>query len=207
MVIDIPIEDLMKYLENLYSAREYLIKQSRDILTLCRRAIVLCIHDNPEAARYVSELMMLFEKYKEFAKMYPQLFFSNFYRSIESEYVEAIEFCSIIRGNKFPSYKDLDVSPTSFVLGLLDMLGELKRYSLELIKRERYDESLHVFEVAENIFNQLEELAFAENVITGLKRKLDIYRKVLDDWKELLIDIVSREKLKKIIEQVKSHQR
>jgi predicted translin family RNA/ssDNA-binding protein len=83
----------------------------------------------------------------------------------------------------------------------------LKRHSLRLIERGGYEESLKVFDIAESVFNQVEELAFAENIIPGLKRKLDIYRKVLDDWKELLIDIISREKLRKVLEGTKTSRR
>jgi predicted translin family RNA/ssDNA-binding protein len=36
-------EDLVKYLEALYTAREWLIKRSRDVLTLCRKAIAACM--------------------------------------------------------------------------------------------------------------------------------------------------------------------
>jgi len=90
---------------------------------------------------------------------------------------------------------------------LLDVIGELKRHSLRLIERGGYEESLKVFDIAESVFNQVEELAFAENIIPGLKRKLDIYRKVLDDWKELLIDIISREKLRKVLEGTKTSRR
>ncbi|MCI4436636.1 MAG: hypothetical protein JHC33_07480, partial [Ignisphaera sp.] len=50
---------------------------------------------------------------------------------------------------------------------------------------------------------QLEDFVFAENLVPGLKRKLDVYRKVLDDWKELLVDLISRERLRKLFEQVK----
>jgi predicted translin family RNA/ssDNA-binding protein len=83
----------------------------------------------------------------------------------------------------------------------------LKRHSLRLIERGGYEESLEVFDIAESVFNQVEELAFVENIIPGLKRKLDIYRKVLDDWKELLIDIISREKLRKVLEGTKTSRR
>lgn len=197
-------EDLVKYLEALYTAREWLIKRSRDVLTLCRKAIATCMRGDTGSSEHVNVLVRVFKEYREFAKAYPELYFSNFYRSIESEYVEAVELCYAIKEGGLLPYKSLDVAPASFILGLLDVIGELKRHSLRLIERGSYEESLKVFNIAESVFNQVEELAFAENIIPGLKRKLDIYRKVLDNWKELLIDIISREKLRKVLEGTKT---
>jgi len=199
--VGVSVEELQKYLESLYFAREWLIKHSRDVLTLCRKAIATCVRRNADSDKYVNALKKVFEEYREYAMRYPELYYSNLYRSIESEYVEAVEFCYMVKEGRVASQKELNVSPLSFLLGLLDSIGELKRYSLELIKRGRYDESVKVFEIAENLYNQVEELSFAENVVSGIKRKLDIYRKVLDDWKELLIDIISREKLRKVLEE------
>jgi translin len=196
-------EDLVKQLEALYTAREWLIKRSRDVLTLCRKAIAKCMRRDASSDEGVNELVKVFEEYREFAKAHPELYYSNFYHSIESEFVEAVEFCYVIKEGRLLPYKSLGVSPVSFILGLLDVIGELKRYSLGLVERGRYEESLKVFEIAENVFNQLEELAFADSVVPGLKRKLDIYRKVLDSWRELLIDVVSREKLRKVVEEAK----
>jgi translin len=201
--VDVFVEELQKYLESLYSAREWLIKRGRDVLTLCRKAIAVCMRGDDNSDEHVEALKRVFEEYREFAKTYPELYYSNFYYSIESEFVEAVEFCYVIREGRLLPYKSLGVSPASFILGLLDVIGELKRYSLGLVERGRYEESLKVFEIAENVFNQVEELAFADSVVPGLRRKLDIYRKVLDSWRELLIDMVSREKLRKVIEEAK----
>jgi translin len=201
--VDVFVEELQKHLESLYSAREWLIKRGRDVLTLCRKAVAVCMRGDVNSDEHVEALKRVFEEYREFAKTYPELYYSNFYYSIESEFVEAVEFCYVIREGRLLPYKSLGVSPASFILGLLDVIGELKRYSLGLVERGRYEESLKVFEIAENVFYQVEELAFADSVVPGLRRKLDIYRKVLDSWRELLIDMVSREKLRKVIEEAK----
>jgi translin len=201
--VDVFVEELQKYLESLYSAREWLIKRGRDVVTLCRKAVAACMRGDVNSDKHVEALKRVFEEFREFAKTYPELYYSNFYHSIESEFVEAVEFCYVIKEGRLLPYKSLGVSPASFILGLLDVIGELKRYSLGLVERGRYEDSLKVFEIAENVFNQVEELAFADSVVPGLRRKLDIYRKVLDSWRELLIDMVSREKLRKVIEEAK----
>ncbi|MEM0026877.1 MAG: hypothetical protein QXT53_02075 [Ignisphaera sp.] len=197
------IGDVKTYLEMLSSAKENAIKLSRDILVYCRRLITSCLYDNcnPE---YAKKLKESFSMFREQIIQHPELLHSNFYISIESEYVEAIIFYHIIVENKFKMFNELNiVHPASYILGLLDVIGELKRYSLELVEKGKHDESLKIFKLAEKIFNEISELSHVENVVPGLKRKIDVYRKVLDDWRELLIDLLSRIKLVRTIESIR----
>ncbi|MCI4436635.1 MAG: hypothetical protein JHC33_07475, partial [Ignisphaera sp.] len=75
MSVEIRIDEIMKYFEELYSAREWLIKRSRDILTLCRKAIVSCLRESSESTKYVNELMSLFKEFKDYAMRYPDLYY------------------------------------------------------------------------------------------------------------------------------------
>ncbi|MEL9940038.1 MAG: hypothetical protein QW632_00965 [Ignisphaera sp.] len=200
------INDVKTYLEILSNAKENAIKLSRDILVYCRRLIISCLYNdcNTEYAKKLEEAFSVFRKQ---VMQHPELLYSNFYTSVEAEYVEAITFYHIVAENKFKTFNELNiVRPASYILGLLDVIGELKRYSLELIEKDKYDESLKIFKLAEKIFNEVSELGHLENVVPGLKRKIDVYRKVLDDWRELLIDLLSRIRLVRTIESARTGQ-
>ncbi|MDK6029036.1 hypothetical protein QPL79_06630 [Ignisphaera sp. 4213-co] len=196
------LRSVKEYLETLSNTREHVIKLSRDVLTQCRRLITRCLYGDCNN-KYVKSLEEAFNMFKNYAMQHLEIYYSSFYSMVESEYVEAIQFYYIVNEGKIKTVNELNVHPASYVLGLLDVIGELKRYSLELIEKERYDDSLKIFEVAEKIFEEIAELSHIENAIPGLKRRIDVYRKVLDDWRELLIDLLSRVKLRKAIESIK----
>lgn len=183
-------------------AREQFIKQSRDVISLSRRVIHLCIRGD-DASKAVLDLRNRFIELHNFVREVPELFYSNLLQSIAAEYVEALQFYSIIRESRFMTLDELNVHPVAYILGLTDVIGELKRYSLELLMYNRIEDSLSLLEKAEHLYNSLITLNYADAVVPGLRRKLDVYRKVIDDWRELLIDLKSRKEFIDRIERIK----
>ena len=45
--------------------------------------------------------------------------------------------------------------PESYVLGLLDCVGELKRQVFDKIRIDKIDEAIRIFEIMENLYLQL----------------------------------------------------
>uniref|UniRef100_A0A7J3I8C2 Haloacid dehalogenase n=1 Tax=Ignisphaera aggregans TaxID=334771 RepID=A0A7J3I8C2_9CREN len=197
-------EDLQlikNYLDRIEAAREHLIKQSRDIIGLYKRAIHVCVRGG-DASKLVSDLKYRFTELYNSVKNIPELFYSNLLQSIAIEYVEALQFYNVVKESRFATLNELGVHPVAYILGLLDVIGELKRYSLELIKNNKIDDSFSILEKAESIYDLLSTLNYTDAIVPGFRRKLDIYRKVIDDWRELLIDLRSRKDLIDRIERI-----
>ncbi|MCS7112052.1 MAG: hypothetical protein N3D82_01410 [Ignisphaera sp.] len=196
------LQHIKDYLDRVDSLREYLIKHSRDIVALCRRVIYTCIRGG-DASRLVLDLRGRFTELYNSVKNVPELFYSNLLHSVAAEYVEALQFHSIITESRLMTLSELNVHPVPYILGLLEVIGELKRYSLELIKNNRIGESFNLLEKAEHIYDLLNTLNYVDAIVPGLRRKIDVYRKVIDDWRELLIDLRSRKELIDRIESIK----
>jgi len=192
------VNKLRSYFDRIDSARENLVKRSRDFLQLCRRIVYGCVKGG-NVDDLVISLENMYRELVESIRNVPELLYSGLFYSIASEYVEAMELYSIIKNRKLLGIERLDVHPIPFVLGLADLIGELKRVSLEYVRLERYREAMEFMEIAENIYDALSSLSYTDAVIPGFRRKIDVYRKVIDDWKELMIDLMSRYELKNII--------
>ncbi len=199
---ELDLQFVKKYLDRIDILREQLIKQSRDIVSMCRRVIHTCMHGG-NASQLVLDLKNRFMELYNSARNIPELFYSSLLQSVAIEYVEALQFYSIVRESKFLTLDELNVHPTAYILGLLDVIGELKRYSLELIKNGKIDESFSFLEKAEYIYDLLSTLNYVDAILPGFRRKVDVYRKVIDDWRELLIDLRSRKDLIDKIERMK----
>ncbi|MEM0371315.1 MAG: haloacid dehalogenase [Ignisphaera sp.] len=182
------------YLDSLESARESLIKKGRDILNLCRSIISgVVLGKNVEEDLY--KVSKLFNEVYEQIKSYPELVYSNIFYSIAAEYVEAIQLYSIVTQTRFLSIEELNVHPIPYLLGLADTIGELKRCSLESVRKNKFDEAFKLLELAEELYNRLSIFSYPDALLPGFRRKLDVYRRVIDDWKKFLIDMVSRKNL------------
>lgn len=193
------INEVRRYLEELEEAREQLIKVAREVSQLVRALVSLSIRRRREDAhRYYQELSDRFKSLLEVSSQHPELTYSNFFYSIAAEYVEAVQLYSIVFEGRLLTLSELNVHPIPYLLGHADLIGELKRLSLEHLRRGEYRESFTYLELAEGIYEELSSIDIADPIVPGLRRKLDVYRKVIDDWKVLLIDIESRVKLEKM---------
>ncbi len=196
------LEALKERLANLDATREALVESGREISRLSKRLVSRVLRRDPAGAEEAArELSRAFESLVERVSPYPELYYSGLFYSVAAEYVEAQQlFYAVFRG-RLGDPEELRVHPAPYVLGTAELIGELKRLSLELLRSGEYSESFRYFELAEEVYERLSELDFAEPVVPGLRRRLDVYRKVIDDWRVLLIDIESRVKLERACRQ------
>jgi translin len=69
----------------------------------------------------------------------------------------------------------------SYVLGLLDCIGELKRMILDKIRIGDVDNATRVFEVMENLYLYLYPFSMYDKVVKEVRRKIDVDRILIDD--------------------------
>ncbi|MEM4442478.1 MAG: haloacid dehalogenase, partial [Ignisphaera sp.] len=63
------------------------------------------------------------------------------------------------------------------------------------VRKNKFDEAFKLLELAEELYNRLSIFSYPDALLPGFRRKLDVYRRVIDDWKKFLIDMVSRKNL------------
>lgn len=186
-------------LDELDSVREELIRLSREVIRESGWAITEVHKGDLEAARMHMErceaaARALLEK----ASRYPQLYYTGLVNNAISEYVEAKLFLSLISEGRLPGLEELaglGVGIVPYLQGLGDLVGELKRLALELIRREDYDTAWLVLEIAETVYLELQGLDYPDALVPGVRRKADIARRVVDDLKGMLVDLSKRSEL------------
>jgi translin len=94
----------------------------------------------------------------------------------EQEYVETLFLLYILKRKELPHYKELEVSPSSYLLGLADVIGELRREIIENMRKDNYDEANYLFEKMEFIYENLVFLRHSNSVLNNFRRKLDVSR-------------------------------
>ena len=147
--VKISLPQISKELEKTNSSREFLIKNNREVIINCSQAII-AIHKNDlgSAKLKIKKAKLLLAKLKQ--KSTGDL--SRYILTPEQELVEAIALLSIIEGKQIPSYKSIKVSGESYILGLLDCIGELKRQVIDQIRIEGLEEAVGFIKNAKNIY-------------------------------------------------------
>jgi len=195
------LDKISKSLSNIQENREFLLKNTREIIILCSRSII-SIHkgDLKTAKKNLSQADLLLKKYRK--KAISDL--RRYLITSEQEFVEATCFLAIVEGREIPSDKKLKVLEESYVLGLLDCVGELKRRILDKIRTGDINDALNVFDVMENLYLHLYPFSMYDKVVKEARRKIDVDRILVEDVRGAITEekrrselIIALEKLKK----------
>ena len=191
---------ISKNLEKTNSKREFLIKNNRETVILCSQAII-SIHKNDlntakkKIAKAKSELTKLKQKTSGTLVRY--------IITPEQEFVAAASLLAVIEGKEIPSLKSLNVSDESYILGLLDCIGELKRQVIDKIRVGDSKRATQLFEVMENLYLLLYPFASYDKIVKETRRKLDVNRMLVEETRSVLTEEIRRQELIKAINKKK----
>ena len=190
---------IAKSLGNVQDSREYLLKNTREIITLCSRSII-AVHkgDIKTGKNNLKQADMLLKKYKK--KATGDL--KRYLITPEQEFVEAACLIAIIEKKEIPSDKKLSVMPESYVLGLLDCIGELKRSVFDKIRIGEIDEATRIFDVMENLYLHLYTFSMYDKVVKETRRKIDVNRILVDDVRSAITEEKRRSELIKTLQKL-----
>jgi translin len=172
--------------------RETLLKDSRDVIACCSRAIIN-VH-NRKMAEATAELAKA-RKLLGSLKKVSEGPVSRYLVSPEAEFVEASTVCALVRGDAVPSRDALEASAEAYVLGLLDSVGELKRLVLDSIMHGEKEKSRGYFEMMEILYSTCSPIAAYDHVVNGVRRKIDVARMLVEDTRGLLVQEIGRQEL------------
>ena len=191
---------ISKELERTNSSREFLIKNNRTVVINCSQAII-SIHkkDLVTAKNKIKKAKEQLAKLKQ--KAIGDL--GRYILTPEQELVEAISLLAIIEGKDIPSYKSLKVSGESYILGLLDCIGELKRQVIDTIRVGNLKKAEDLFGMMENLYLMLYPFATYDKIVKETRRKLDVNRSLVEDTRTILTEEIRRQKLIETINKTK----
>ena len=191
---------ISKELEKTNSSREFLIKNNRAVVINCSQAII-SIHkkDLVTAKNKIKNAKEQLLKLKQ--KAAGDL--DRYVLTPEQELVEAVSLLSIIEGKDIPSYKSLKVSGESYILGLLDCIGELKRQVIDTIRVGNLKNAENLFDLMENLYLMLYPFATYVKIVKETRRKLDVNRSLVEDTRTILTEEIRRQKLIETINKTK----
>jgi len=203
------LKDLEAHFSDQLERRDRLLKESRDVITASSRAII-SVHQGKmkEAAKELSEAKSILSSLKKSGGG-PV---SRYLISPETEYVEASAVLALAQGKTIPSRDALGASPESYLLGLLDAVGELKRLVLDSIMHGKMAKAKAYFAVMEDLYSACSPMAVYDHVVNGTRRKIDVARMLVEDTRGLMTEEVRREtvassltRLQKRLDRASSH--
>lgn len=168
--MDLDIDEVEKILMEKEAKFDKVHVKNREIVRLCSNAIK-AIHagELDEAKKHIKQAE---KEIKEIQKNDPDAELGH----ILQEYVEARVVLSAVTSNKVPGFKELGINEVSYLNGLLDATGELKREMYEALRKKDKKRAETYFTMMEEIFDALLPLRFSNAVLPDFRRKQDVAR-------------------------------
>ena len=177
------------------------MKLSRNIVRDCSIAIKN-IH-RKEFDKYHEKINKIKINHKNLLNLVnknPGLFF-KYLKTPEQEFTESIAFYSIINGKEIPSPIELEINPLNFLLGLADVIGELRRYALDNIRNSRVEDLNSILENMDEIYTNLFTIDYPVGVTQDLRHKVDVARNIIEKTRGDISLAIQMDDLKKCFEE------
>jgi translin len=186
------LESINKTLKDVQERREKLIKGTRDAVMLCSKSIIAMHHGKlDEATEMLKRAKAMLDEFRVHAGGD----LSRYIAVAEQELVEAYTLRAVMDGSQLPSMVDLNVSGPSYLTGLLDCVGEIKRLVYDRMRSGNEKDAESLFAVMEEIYGAVYPFAVYDNIVAGLRKKLDVARMLIEDIRA----VVTEEKRRKIM--------
>lgn len=167
-----------EYLDEKNEIREEALKKAREIIKMSKEAIQ-AIHNGKEAKEIILELKKEAKALKKLLQNHLDLYYSGFVENAFMEMCEAIILYSIVKSESLPSFEELDVRCSSYLLGMGDVIGELRRIVLNSLRKGEIEKATKYLDVMEEFYLIIMRFSYP-NAIVNIKRKQDIARGLLE---------------------------
>ena len=175
------IESIEAELEEKQKTLDKISELSRDSIRYCAKAINMVHNRNfKDAAALIEKSGNALADLKRMT--------SDSYALLmpAQEFAEASILYNMVSKTKtesghIPNYKELGISPEAYILGLMDVVGELKREILDSLRSNEVELAKSYLALIEGIFDATRAIRFPESVLPGFRKKQDVARIQLEN--------------------------
>ena len=186
-------------------AREQALAQSRTIIKFCAHSI-RATHRNErdQALENLSLAQNLVKELKDNLSDYPDLYHAGYTQNALKEYAEANIVFALIDNGNLPDPEELDLSYSTYLQGLAEAAGELRRRCLDSLRKDNSKEAEVILCHMDDIYAVLITMDYPDAITGGLRRLTDIVRGVTERTRGDLTLSLRQEQLEKSLEQLEN---
>jgi translin len=176
--------------------REEAHENMRKATSLSKQAILLSHQKRlDEANNKLEKARELIAKLRELSVKQPAMIYGGMFSAALQEYSEACIFIKLIEESRFITPQEIEVPPVDYVLGLADVVGEFRRLALDALREGDVEKGEQCLRTMDEIYVELEALDEAYMLVSGLRRKNDVARKIIEFTRGDLTQEVRRKAL------------
>jgi translin len=179
--LDNTTDQIRAEFEQVNTARDQAYQRSRQLISLCARAIRAVHREEwPKAEKLIAEAREATQTLVDGVRDYPNLYHAGYTQDAVKEFVEANLTYALIRNHPLPTPEELGTEGNTWLNGLAEAATELRRRILDIIRHGHSDEAERLLDVMDQIYSQLVTFDFNDSITGGLRRRTDTVRAVLE---------------------------
>lgn len=202
------IERVHKSLETRTAARDRALSQARTLTRHCANAIRAIHRDERELAlEELGTARRLAETLRSELATFPDLYHSGYTQDALKEYAEANIVFALITNALLPSPEELEVEYATYLQGLAEAAGELRRRCLDILRSGHSQEAERLLSCMDDIYAILVTMDYPDAITGGLRRLTDIVRGVTERTRGDMTISLRQEQLEKSLERLENQMR
>jgi translin len=196
------LSSIQKQLVHYDEAREAVLSLSRSATRLAGSSI-LEIHrgDTESASNTLRKVEQTLSKIQTLSNDFSEFKTSSGVVVAFQEYVEAMTLRSFAQSERIPTISELKIDNRSYVLGLLDAVGEFRRMALNCLRRGEVKRAEKLLGAMEGIYDDLQSLEHT-SIIPTFRVKMDADRRIIESTRGDVVTEVRRFALEQALDRL-----
>jgi translin len=162
-------------------ARDQALGQAR-LLTRHAAHAIRAIHrsEGDLAHEHLQEARGLVEAIKAGLREFPDLYYAGYTQDALKEFSEASITVALIENRPLPDPEGLQVEYATYLNGLAEVTGELRRRCLDILRQGYSEEAERLLACMDDIYATLVTLDYPDAITNGLRRQTDLVRGIVE---------------------------
>lgn len=163
------------------STRDEALRQARQLTRACSLAI-RAVHRNEfdTMEGYLAEAQSIADKLRNDLKGHPDLYYAGYSQDSLKEFVEANVTCALIQNQALQTPEELGVEYATYLNGLAEVVGELRRRILDILRSGYSQEAERLLNHMDDIYSVLVTMDYPDAITNGLRRQTDNARGIIE---------------------------
>lgn len=171
------VKNVERRLLALQDRKDKVLALSRDVVRIAGKGITL-MHAKrlADARKCVAQIEALVRKLNKL-----EAGLEYYSMQAHQEYVEALAFYTVLKKRRLLRFGEARVNEVAYLLGMMDLVGELKRETIEALRDEDAKSASVYYGFMRNIYDSTRAMRFASSLVPEFRRKQDSARIQLEN--------------------------
>jgi len=189
--------------DNRTNARDRALSQARTLTRHCANAIRAAHRDEHDlVAQNLQAAKQLAESLRLDLTEYPDLYYAGYTQDALKEYAEATIVYALVTNNTLPDPEYLNLEYSTYLQGLAEAAGELRRRCLDILRHGHSSEAERLLSHMDDIYAVLVTMDYPDAITGGLRRLTDIVRSVTERTRGDMMISIRQEKLERSMQRL-----